>query len=142
METMNAKPYTLNDLKLRLMGIPLISALISASMHAQDFRQMNERVAMHLFIGIGTTLLIWEGNRLIMIYMRRTFPNYSQTTMRLMGEGALGLMYTFIATYLLDEVIYKAIFDKQIDAFTGFRTSLIPTVMVYLVYETIYFFEA
>ncbi|CCH53720.1 signal transduction histidine kinase, LytS [Fibrisoma limi BUZ 3] len=142
METTDAKPYTLNDQMLRLVGIPLFGFLVPALLHADEFRELNPTIWMHLFVGFCTTLLVWEGNRWIMIYMRRAFPNYNQTTRRLLGEGALALVYTFVATYLLDEVVCKALFGKQIDPFTGFRTSLVPTVVVYLVYEAVYFFEA
>lgn len=135
-------PYRLNDQTLRLVGIPLFGFLIPASTHLRDFLQMDKIVIQHLFIGLSTTFLIWEGNRFIMLYMRRAFPTYNQTTRRLLSEAALALIYTFTVTYLLDEIVCKAIFGKQIDAFAGFRTSLIPTTLVYLVYEAVYFFEA
>lgn len=142
MNTTDATPYTLNDRTLRLVGIPLLSFIIPASMHTRDFLELDGKIVMYLFIGLSTTLLVWEGNRLIMIYMRRALPNYNQTTRRLLGEGALALVYTFVATWLLDEVVCKAIFGKQLYAFAGFRISLIPTIVVYLLYEAVYFFDA
>ncbi|MFD2571583.1 sensor histidine kinase [Spirosoma soli] len=142
MNTTEATLYTLNDQKLRLVGIPLLSFLVPALQHPNEFRNLDSIIWMHLFIGLCTTVLVWEGNRLIMIFMRRTFPKYNQTTRRLLAEAALALSYTFVATWLLDEVVCKAIFGKSIDPFTGFRTSLIPTILVYLVYEAVYFFEA
>jgi LytS/YehU family sensor histidine kinase len=74
--------------------------------------------------------------------MRRALPAYNQTTRRLVYQTTLGLLYTFVATYLLDEVICKGIFHKDLALFTGFRISIIPMIVVYLVYEAVYFFEA
>ncbi|GAB2578745.1 sensor histidine kinase [Spirosoma areae] len=135
-------PYTLNDGKIRLVGIPLLSLVVPATMHFDDFRQFNTAFATYWFLGLCTTLIVWEGNRFVILYMRRLLPAYNQTTQRLLGQTALGLVYTFIATYILDEVICKAILHKELTLFTGFRISIVPMIVVYLVYEAVYFFEA
>ena len=142
MNTIKATPYALNDQVLRLVGIPLLGFLIPASIYTRDFLQMDAKIGRYVCIGLSTTWLIWEGNRLIVIYMRRAFPNHTQTTRRLLGQGALALAYTSVATCFLDKVLYGAIFGKQMDVFAVFRTNLIPTILVYLVYEAVYFFDA
>lgn len=139
---METTPYTLNDGKIRLIGIPLLSLVVPAVTHFNDFRQFNAAFATNWLIGLCTTLIIWEGNRYVILRMRRSLPTYNQTTRRLLGQTALGLAYTFVATYLLDEVICKAILHKDLALFTGFRISLIPMIVVYLVYEATYFFDA
>lgn len=136
-----ATPYTLNDGKLRLIGIPLVSFLIPAIRHFEDMQQFNATFGMYLIISLCTTTTLWEGNRYIMVWTRRRFPSYSQTTKRLLGEAALALLYTLVTTYFLDQVLCKAIFHNN-QLFVGFRMSLIPTLLVYLVYEAVYFFEA
>ncbi len=144
MNTMNstpATPYTLNDKNLRLIGIPLVSTLMPAIMHAADFWQFNSTYGMYWVMSFCTTFSLWEGNRYIMVSMRRRFPRYSQTTRRLLSEGALALLFTLVTTYLLDQVLCKALFHNN-ELLIGFRTSLIPTILVYLVYEAVYFFEA
>ncbi|MBC8153544.1 MAG: histidine kinase [Bacteroidetes bacterium] len=139
---METTPYTLNDGKIRLIGIPLFSVLIPAVMHYDDFRQFNAAFATYCLIGLCTTLIVWEGNRYIILRMRRALPAYNQTTRRLLGQTALGLGFTFAANYVLDEVICKALLHKDLALFTGFRISIIPMIVVYLVYEAVYFFEA
>lgn len=142
MKPTETTPYTLNDGKIRLIGIPLISFVVPAVLHSQDFKQFNSAFAAHLVISLCTTLLVWEGNRLVMVKARRAFPNYNQTSRRLFAEAAFGLLYTLAATYVLDEIICKAILHKTIPPFEGFRMSIVPTLVVYLVYESMYFFEA
>ncbi len=141
---MNPSPikfYTLNDGTLRLIGIPLLSVVIPAIQHTEDFRQFNATAGMYLVMSFCTTLALWEGNRYIMIQMRRRFPNYSQTTRRLLSEGALALVYTLVSTSLLDQVLCNLVFHNN-KLLIGFRMSLVPTLVVYLVYEAVYFFEA
>jgi hypothetical protein len=135
-------PYQLNDGKIRLIGIPLISFCIPATVHSDDFWQFNTSFASYLLVSLCTTLIIWEGNRFIIHHMRRSLPDYRQTTRRLVRQFALGLLYTFIATFLLDELLCKAILGKDLMPFTGFRISFIPTIFVYLIYESVYFFDA
>ena len=136
-----ALPYTLNDQTLRLVGIPLFSVLIPATRHFEDFRQFNATSGMYLVMSLCTTVALWEGNRYIMIRMRRLLPGYSQTTRRLFYEGGLALIYTLITTFLLDQVLCKAIFHND-ELLIGFRMSLVPTLVIYLLYEAVYFFEA
>ncbi|WP_375444196.1 sensor histidine kinase [uncultured Fibrella sp.] len=126
---------------MRLIGMPLLSLVIPAIQHFSDFRQLNAAYGMYVVIAICTTVSLWEGNRFIIKRMRCRFPAYNQTTRRLLSEAALGLLFTFVATYLLDQVLCKLIFHNE-GLFVGFRMSLIPTLLVYLVYEAIYFFEA
>ncbi len=134
--------YTLNDQTLRLIGIPLLSVVVPATRHVDDFLQLNVQFASYLLISLCTTLIVWEGNRFIILQVRRVLPTYNQTTRRLIYQTTLGLVYTFLATFLLDEVMCKGILRKEQALFTGFRISIIPMIVVYLVYEAVYFFEA
>lgn len=133
--------YQLNDLKLRLVGIPFFSFVIPMIVHFDDFIKMNNGYAVAVIISFCTTVALWEGNRFIILGMRQRFPGYSQTTKRILLESLLAIIYTFFATFLLDELLCKGILRKE-GNLLGFRISLVPTVLVYLVYEAVYFFES
>lgn len=133
--------YQLHDLKLRLVGIPFLSVAIPAVAHFKDFKEMNSVYAVSVLVSFCTTLLLWEGNRYIIVSMRRMLPLYSQTTRRILLEAFFALLYTLVATFILDEVLCKGLLHKD-GSLMGFRISLIPTVLVYLIYEATYFFEA
>lgn len=141
MNTTETARYTLNDRILRLVGIPLVATLIPSIVHYDDFRQMNGTYWMYWTTSVCTTFCLWEGNRYIMVQMRRRFPNYGQTTQRLLSEAGLALLYTLVTTFLLDQVLCKLIFNNN-QLLVGFKISLIPTLLVYLVYEAVYFFDA
>ncbi|MGA0555191.1 sensor histidine kinase [Larkinella sp. VNQ87] len=138
---METAPYTLNDRTMRLVGIPLFSILIPTLVHYEDFQQLNQTYFMYLAMSVCNTVALWEGNRFIIVRMRRRFPSYSQTTQRLLSEAVLALVYTLVVTYILDEILCKAIFHND-QMLVGFKISLIPTLLVYLVYEAVYFFES
>ncbi|WP_266362453.1 sensor histidine kinase [Tellurirhabdus rosea] len=135
-------PYRLNDGTIRLIGIPLLSFLVPALTKTSEFVPFDEVFLYNLFVSVCTTLIVWEGNRLIIVRVRRLLPGYHQTTRRLILEAVLGLSYTFVATTLLDELICRALFHKEFPLFLGFRMSLLPTLLVYLVYESVFFFES
>jgi sensor histidine kinase YesM len=138
---MESRPYTIADRTYRLIGIPLIAFLVPTLTEFDEFRRLTPHYGGLLFSSIVTTLLLWEGNRYLIIRLRRAFPTYPQTARRLVLEGVLALAYTFVVTNFVDWVICWGILrDERL--FVGFRKSLIPTAMVLLVYETVYFFEA
>ena len=133
--------YKLNDKKLRLIGIPLLTVLIPLVLHFMYETVFTVNFLYNVLVSFAITLSLWEGNRYIIVRMRRLFPEYSQTDRRLLTEAALGLAYTFVVTLILNEILCKLILKKE-GTFVGFTISLIPTLLVYLVYEAVYFFEA
>ncbi|SKB82552.1 sensor histidine kinase [Dyadobacter psychrophilus] len=133
--------YTLNDWKMRLVGIPLLAFLIPAIIHFENLIKFNIIFVYNVLISGLITFALWEGNRYIIVAMRRHFPDYNQTEKRLLSEAVLALAYTFVVTLVLDELLCK-IFLRSKGTMLGFKISLIPTVLVYLVYEAVYFFEA
>ena len=138
---MNETSYQLNDKNFRLIGIPVLSFVIPMVVHYDEFLGFNGEYPKGVLIAFLTTVALWEGNRHIILAMRRKFPNYSETSKRLIYESILALAYTLIVTFLLDEVLCKQLLHKKA-ILVGFRISLLPTVLVYLIYEAMYFFEA
>ncbi|MCF0062909.1 histidine kinase [Dyadobacter chenwenxiniae] len=133
--------YTLHDGRMRLIGIPLLSVLIPAVIHFENFMEFNIVFLYNVLISGLITIALWEGNRFIIVKMRRLFPDYSQTNRRLLTEAMLALVYTFVVTLILDEILCKVFLNSE-GTMLGFKISIIPTLLVYLVYEAVYFFEA
>lgn len=126
---------------MRLIGIPLLSVLIPVVVHLIYQSEFTVNFFYNILVSAAMTVSLWEGNRFIIIRMRRAFPDFSQTSRRLLSEAVLGLIYTFVVTFILDIILCKWILKSE-GAFVGFSISLIPTVLVYLIYEAIFFFEA
>ncbi len=133
--------FSLQDRRFRLIGIPLVALLVPLVTETETFLRFNQHTAETLLVSFCTTLLLWEGNGFIILSLRQRFPAYNQTTQRLLSEAVLALIYTFAATILLDTVLCHWLLGKK-SLFIGFRMSLIPTLVIYLIYEAMYFFEA
>jgi sensor histidine kinase YesM len=138
---MKETAYIPNDRKLRLIGIPLAGILIPAMINFEGFLSLSPDYVVNVLFSTLITLVLWEGNRAIIIYMFRKFPDHSQNTRRVLYESGLGLLYVLVISVFLNETICKPYF--QYDAFLiTFRISIVPTTIVFLIYEAVYFFES
>ena len=134
----------MNDKWARLIGIPLIGLIIPL---IQDFEEMlafNQVSLQHFIACLVFTTAMWEGNRFIFIIMRRKYAGYQQTKNRIIVQTIASLLYTIVAsttlTFLLSITIKHCEFN-QANIIGGIITSIIPTLMVTCVYESVYFFE-
>ncbi|TDB62275.1 sensor histidine kinase [Arundinibacter roseus] len=137
--------HTLRDQKARLIGIPLLSFMIAFFKHFDAFLALNGSEIFHnLSTSFLTTLFLWEGNRFIFIQSRKYFPNYNQTARRLVYQTLVSVTYTLLATLLIDTVYCQWLlnYPQEDGLLLGFRISLIPTMIVTLVYESVFFFQA
>ena len=135
----------LHDRKARLIGIPLLSLLIPLVTHSDVFLAQDSKEITHWMITCFlNTLLLWEGNRFIFIRSRQLFPQYNQTARRLIYQTLASLLYTLFITILIDYGFCKYMlqFNDQPPLFMGCRISLIPTAIVTLIYENVYFFQS
>ncbi|WP_353721259.1 sensor histidine kinase [Dyadobacter sp. 676] len=138
---MKEKAYTLNDRKWRMIGIPLMGLSIAVMVNFDEFLKLSRLFFVSVLFSTLLTLTFWEGNRYIIIRMRRIFPEYAQTSKRIAAEAVLAVAYVLLVSLLLDELYYKPVYHISALAM-GFRISIVPTVIVYLVYEAVYFFDA
>jgi hypothetical protein len=132
----------LNDKWLRLLGIPLVSVVMHIVFDGMP-RQYDSALASHFLFGVFITVLLWEGNRFIFVRARRWFPNYEHTVRRLVVQTLSSIVFTFVATLFLNElhrVLLAVPLANDGELFTGFLLKLVPTFMVTLVYESVYFF--
>lgn len=138
---MKEKAYTLNDRKWRIIGIPLMGMAIALMINFDEFLKLSRNFFVSAFFSTLLTLTFWEGNRYIIIWMRRIFPEYGQTGRRVAAEAGLAVIYVLLVSLLLDWLYYKPVYHMSVLAIS-FRISIVPTVIVYLVYEAVYFFDA
>ncbi|MCF0071214.1 histidine kinase [Dyadobacter sp. CY261] len=138
---MKEKAYTLNDQKWRMIGIPLLGLTIAIMVNFDEFLKLSQLFFISVLFSTLLTLTFWEGNRFIIIRMRRAFPEYGQTGRRVIGQAVLAVAYVFLISLLLDELYYKPVYHIS-GLGMGFRISIVPTVIVYLVYEAVYFFDS
>lgn len=134
----------LNDKWARIIGIPLISLIIPLVLSFEDMLAFNSSSLHHYIACLLFTTAMWEGNRLIFIFMRKRFPGYTQTVNRIIVQTSISILYTIIAatalSFLLSFVFIDCAFT-QAHISRDIVTSLFPTLLVSSIYESVYFFK-
>jgi hypothetical protein len=133
----------MNDLRIRLIGIPLLSLLITLLINKHW-----DSAAMFV-VSWGISLLftgvIWQGTRTVWALLVERFPRVEQTARRLWLLLLLGLLYTSAATVAIVAVLQQFM-PQYFSLAPGFVVdqigfSLIPTTIVMLGYESRHFFQ-
>ena len=137
------KPYDSNDLIARLIGIPVISIIMHIIFVFLD-GSLHENHVEGLFTSFLFTLTYWEGIRQIWCYLQKKLSHYKQTKERLIKLVISVLIYGVFATILIHYVCHWLFgLECTIQLMTtGYFIGLVPTVLVLMVYETVYFFES
>jgi sensor histidine kinase YesM len=94
------------------------------------------------------TFFMWEGNQGIVNRLRRKYPDYGQTSQRLMAEMAWCGIYTVLAVLLLSTLLIFIHTDRRFSAGAvladfnvALKPSLIGTVVVVSINEAAYFLK-
>lgn len=134
-----------NDGPLMLLGIPLFAFIIPIIFFNCRFDKpplltFDKYLATFIF-----TLVIWFGNRYIMIYSRKRYSLFSQVRKRLFFQSAWMVVFTVVINVLLG-LVFDDTFHKDMPQVTftdelihSNAASLFCTIMIIAVYESIYF---
>lgn len=135
----------MNDRRFRLIGIPVLSLLITLlTLPLHGFPAL-PHFAVSLGISLYFTTALWLGNRALWAWLLRRLPHVDQTPRRLAALVGLSVAYTAVATLLLRlplrwllPAYFKFEGPREVLAI-GFN--LLPTLVVNTLYESIYFFQ-
>jgi len=138
-------PATLPDRRFLLLGIPVLSAAITAfTLPSATFSTWPE-VGLYWLVSLYFTTGYWLSNRLLWQRLLVRFPSPEQTPRRLWTLAALAVLVTAAATVLLGlplHLLLPAYFSMGPEVLLReIRFSLVPTVAVLSVYESAYFFQ-
>ncbi|RAK62887.1 sensor histidine kinase [Hymenobacter edaphi] len=132
----------MNDLRLRLVGMPALSLLI-AVLSAKHWYSWGQ-AAVSWGISLLFTAVLWQGTRTIWALLVERFPRVEQTARRLWWLLLGCLLYTSGATVALVALLHlvmPAYFPFTPEALLGqIVFNLIPTTIVMLGYESRHFF--
>lgn len=138
------KEYRVRDLRARLIGIPVISLVMHLTFRPEDAIRFGVSWSAGLFIAFGYTVAYWEGIRHIWMYLVRRYNHYSQTRKRLLILGGSVLVYGVLVTLVIQNSIalllgFQCTTEMMVQ---GYVVGLIPTGLVLMVYEMVYFFDS
>lgn len=130
--------FLVNDKLFRLIGIPLLSLTITIIIkfgHPEFFS--------YWFFAFLHALITWEGCRMLFFFFYNKFPHYHQTKIRMLVQGGTILIFTIIVAFLkyrLSSIVFPDP-ESQVTFLNQFINTLIPTICVTLIYESIVFFK-
>ena len=133
----------LHDRYIRLFGIPLVAVLVPFTLHPAEFLEFGFFFRKAIFMSLTATLLLWEGDRQIFLIARQRYPLYAQTRNRLIFQTILILTYTVLVTAVDNYWICGHLFPSpgSLNFLADLQINLIPTIMLTLSYESVYFFR-
>jgi two-component system, LytTR family, sensor kinase len=131
---------------LMLIGIPLLSFIIPFVFFNCSFQRAPFLTWEKYLATFATTAVIWLGNRYIMIYSRRKFPQFDKVRRRLFFQAVWMLLFTLVSNMALG-ILFDDIFHKDLPYPQSLSDKLVHsnaaaifcTIMVIAVYESIFF---
>ncbi len=137
-----------NDRLLILIGIPLLSFIIPIVFMQCRFNKVPFFTWDKYIATLITIIIIWYGNRGIMVYSRKKFFSFDDVTKRLVFQSVIMFVFTVTANTFIGiftENIYRdSLFevDKVDMLIHSNSAALFCTIMIIAIYESIYFMHA
>jgi cytochrome b subunit of formate dehydrogenase len=133
------------DGKVMAIGIPLFSFIIPIVFFSCRFNRPPFLTWEKYFVTLLITLVIWLGNRYIMIFSRKKYPEFDNVRRRIIFQSVLMFIFTVTANTVMG-LFTKNIFQDENFAFSeadivihSNSAALFSTIMIIAVYESIYF---
>ncbi|WP_379802264.1 sensor histidine kinase [Flavihumibacter stibioxidans] len=142
--TMQA-PVRLKDTWFRILGIPFI-ALMSHVIFFNEQHGQDEKFSFWqvFLISLAEGVVLWETNRLVLLYFHRRYPALYQSRQRLLGIFAGCMAVTIVVRYLNIWIYDKTLFWGYIFPPEGYwyniLIALLYVVIVAGLYEGIFYF--
>lgn len=132
----------INDIKARLIGIPLIALFIVIFVNTKRNCFVPEFWVDFFVTGIFT-FIMWHGNRWISFYSHKKFPdlNYTFKRIALLVSGVV--VFCIVSSIVLDAFFRKIIFKLPLsleDTILNIQISLCISLFVMAIYESVFFF--
>jgi two-component system, LytTR family, sensor kinase len=135
-----------NDGLLILIGIPLLSFIVPIVFFNCRFNKAPFLTWDKYFTTMMITIVIWLGNRYIMIYSRKKYPIFDKVRRRIIFQSAVMFIFTVTANTVMG-IFTKNIFADEHAAFFSQAdliihsnsAALFCTIMIIAIYESIYF---
>lgn len=135
----------LNDGWFRFFGIPLLALMGNIIFYNRN-QSGSERFGFGIIylLSLAETMIMWEANRIVIIYFRKKFPSLAQTKQRLIRIAAGCLLLTLILRvlniYLYDATMlwgYKFPLEGYLHSVF---VALLLVIIVAGIYEGIYYY--
>lgn len=126
----------------RIVFIPLVGFLTTLLFGKQGSEVPENFIYINIFISIFSTLILWEGNRYIVILLRNQYQDYRQVGKRLLWQLALCTGFSLLASNIIFLSLMRMFPGAPLcnaDRIYMSQLSLIITFLIIAIYESSYF---
>lgn len=135
-------PAIPNDKWARIIGIPAAASV--GSFLTKLPTQFDHGWLMHYLVGLCVTFCVWQCNRWMVIYFRKTFPSVRETTRRILFQFSSAVILSSVLMlalcYLMGFFLYGRILPWEL-TLANLIIGLALTMLISTIYETVYFFQ-
>lgn len=143
----NSSRIRIRDTWFRILGIPLI-----AYMSHLIFFNENHGVADEGFsswqvylISVAEAVILWEGNRLVLIFWRNRYPSLKQSRQRIISQVISCLLVTILIRYVniwfYDQTLFWGYLFPPEGYWYSIFVGLLYVMIIAGIYEGIYYFQ-
>lgn len=134
-----------NDNWARIIGVPIVAFITPIIFLNQRFQDGWLMFAISFAVALVYTLILWEGNRHLMLYSRKRFNKAGLESKRLMWQAMATVLYASITYLTLDPIICSFLKNDPAQTYNnmigGFSAALFNSILVISIYEAVYFMK-
>jgi hypothetical protein len=136
----------INDRWFRFIGIPLI-AFMSHVIFYNESHGHEERFTFWqvYLIAVAEAMVLWEGNRLVLLYFRNRYPGIKQSSKRILwqflGCMAITIVIRYLTIWFYDQTLLWGYVFPPEGYWYNIFVGMLYVVIVAGIYEGLYFFQ-
>ena len=133
---------SLRNVKVRVIGIPLVSFTIALIEYFSNTFYHSQSFLICWIIATGFTFIIWQCCLFILLKSRNYFPEFSQTSKRLIFQACAVIIFLTIFTVVLQYLMMLFFKQDSLMLLHAFVQNMVPTTIILLIYESVYFYNS
>ena len=144
---MASRKVKLNDRWFRFIGIPLLAYMSHVIFYNENHGAANDGfTALQVFlISVVEALVLWEANRLVLIFCRSRYPELSQSWNRIISQFIGCLLVTILIRYatiwFYDQTLFWGYMFPPEGYLYSIFVGLLYVTIVAGIYEGLYYFH-
>jgi hypothetical protein len=135
----------LNDLWLRIVGIPMVSLATTFTFSANIWMEDHSLFSKTFIVSVVNAVFIWETCRIILIRVRKKFPAIEQTSKRVFFSHLLYLPACIIVTGIILYCLYIIKFwNYSLGWYDWLKNIVICysfVIVIAFIYEAVYYYR-
>lgn len=126
----------------RLIGIPLLAFAVTIIFDYEHFFSMNVHFWNGYIVSLIITSVLWIGNYEIFLFARKYFHDFHDTKKRILYQTSANFLFTLLISIVVYFACCRFTFFNESNILKLILATFIPTIIMVLVYETIYTFHS